>query len=105
MKSKKLLNKTQIKKVLKKIESKQSTIAIPTNADAITKTKFEICKQIIKYMIKNKLSQNELAAKLLISKARVSEICNYRIERYTIDKLLEYYTILKPKFDKLKIAA
>lgn len=105
MKSKKFPTERQIKKALVKLEKQEGSIALPSNADAIVKTKFEICEQFIKYIYKNKITQTELASLLGISKARVSEICNYRVERYTIDKLLDYYTRINPKIGKMKLAA
>jgi predicted XRE-type DNA-binding protein len=54
-------------------------------------------------MISNKISQVELAERLDIDKARVNKIIKYRIEVFTIDKLLSLLNIIKPS-SELKVS-
>ena len=57
----------------------------------------------IYYMISNKISQVDLAERLDIDKARVNKIIKYRIEVFTIDKLLSLLNIIKPS-SELKVS-
>ena len=99
-----LPSKKEIQKVLKKLENVEPTFVLDRkNASAVDKIKYDLCREFVDYVISNKISQVELAHKLDVDKARVNKIVKYRIEFFTIDKLLSLLSIIKPS-KELKVS-
>ena len=97
-------NNEQIKKMLKKLENVEPTYVIDReNSSAVDKIKYDLCREFVIFIQENKISQVELATKLGIDKARVNKIIRYRIEVFTIDKLLSLLSIIKPS-KELKVS-
>ncbi|OFZ35828.1 MAG: hypothetical protein A2504_16545 [Bdellovibrionales bacterium RIFOXYD12_FULL_39_22] len=87
----------EIQKVLKKLENVEPTFVLDRkNASSVDKIKYDLCREFVDYILSNKISQVELADELGIDKARVNKIIKYRIEVFTIDKLLSLLNIIKP---------
>ena len=94
----------EIQEILKELESSEPTFILDRkNASAVDKIKYDLCREFVIYMISNKISQVELAERLDIDKARVNKIIKYRIEVFTIDKLLSLLNIIKPS-SELKVS-
>ncbi len=88
-----------------KLKNVEGSIALPKNATYVDRLKYDLCKRIIAYVRVHRVTQVELADKLGIDPARVSEITNYKIEKFTIDTLLTYNRSLNPNFEvKIKSA-
>lgn len=51
------------------------------------------------YLNRTQMSQKELAEMLGIEPARVNEIVKYRIDLYTVDRLLGYLELLDPNIN------
>ena len=77
---------------------------LPDNASQIDRAKFKACEVIIKFRRKNDLKQKDLAARLGIDESRMSEILYYKIEGFTLDRLVNYAQILYPDL-KLDLTA
>ena len=87
----------EIQRVLKKLENVEPTFVLDRkNASAVDKIKYDLCREFVDHIRSNNISQVELANKLDIDKARVNKIIKYRIEVFTIDKLLSLLSIIKP---------
>jgi predicted XRE-type DNA-binding protein len=56
-----------------------------------------LCKQFVVHLNRNKISQKDLADKLGIEPARLNEIVKYRIDLFTVDRLLGYLELLNPE--------
>ena len=69
---------------------------LPPDATPLDRGKFDVCEQLLVYMKKKKMSQRELAHALDTSETRVSEIVHYRIEKFTLDRLIGYLQKVKP---------
>jgi predicted XRE-type DNA-binding protein len=94
----------EIQEILKELESVEPTFILDRkNASAVDKIKYDLCREFVIYMISNNMSQVDLADKLGIDKARVNKIVKYRIEVFTIDKLLSLLNIIKPS-SELKVS-
>jgi predicted XRE-type DNA-binding protein len=52
--------------------------------------KYSLCKLFVRYVIKNKIKAIDLAKLLKLPKTRISDILNYKTEKYTVDRLLRY---------------
>ena len=79
-----------------KLAQVSGTAILPSNADAVDRTKHEICRQIVLYMHTHTLTQRKLAEKLGVPETRVSEIVHYRTKKFTIDRLLSHLETLNP---------
>jgi predicted XRE-type DNA-binding protein len=94
----------EIQEVLRELENVEPTfINDRKNSSAVDKIKYDLCREFVVYMISNKISQVELADRLSLDKARVNKIIKYRIEVFTIDKLLSLLNIIKPS-SELKVS-
>lgn len=89
-------NKKEIERVKKELESIEPVKLLPKDASKADRLKFELCKQFVIYLRANNMSQVELATELGIEPARLNEIIKYRIELFTIDRLLGYVEKLNP---------
>ncbi len=77
---------------------------LPENASQIDRTKFKACEMIIKYRRKSGLQQKELAKRLGVDESRMSEILRYKVENFTLDRLVAYAQVLYPNL-KLELDA
>ncbi len=94
-------NEMPSKQVLRSMEKKlakvRGTFILPPDADTVDRTKYEICRQIVLFMHNKGITQRALGKKIGIPETRVSEIVHYRIEKFTVDRLLTYLEILNPR--------
>lgn len=56
--------------------------------------KFKLCQQILKFKIKNDLTNSEMAKILETNQTRISEICLCLYQLYTVDRLIDLVQIL-----------
>lgn len=64
--------------------------ALPRNASFEERMKYSLCKLFVRFVIKNKIKAIELAKLIKLPKTRISDILNYKTEKYTVDRLLGY---------------
>jgi transcriptional regulator with XRE-family HTH domain len=76
-------------------------MVLPEDASPADKLKYNLCRMMVEYRLKEKISQKELAKQLGTDEPEVSRILRYRIERYTVDRLIHYAEKVYPN---LKIA-
>ena len=89
-------DKKELERVRKKLAKTEPTRPLPKGASKADKLKYELCRQFVKYLLKHKMTQKELAVKIGIEPARMNEIVKYRIDLFTVDRLLSYVERLKP---------
>lgn len=56
--------------------------------------KLGLCKHFVQFLVANEMSLKDMAALMEIPTTRLSEITNYKFQKYTVDKLLHYLEIL-----------
>lgn len=78
---------------------------LPKNASEGDKIKFKLCAKILEYKMTKGLTQKELAKKLGLDEPEMSRVLHYKIERYSIERLLDYARILYPKLTMEILAA
>jgi predicted XRE-type DNA-binding protein len=83
----------------KKLKDVEGARALPKNATYVERIKYDLCKRIIAFIRVNRITQAELAGRLGLDPARVSEIVNYKIDKFTVDTLLIYNRELNPEFE------
>ena len=74
--------------------------SLPENPTPLEQAKYEICRQIVSYKLDTKISTEELAQKIQLSKAETEDILYYRIDYFTLDRLVFYASKL---FSPLKV--
>ena len=82
----------------------EGSLALSSTATEVERAKYEVSQMMIRYVRVNGLKQRELAAKLGIDEARVSQILKARLDGFTLDRLLGYAQIIHPGL-RLKIIA
>lgn len=86
----------ELNRVKKKLEKAEPTHILPRNASKVDRLKYDLCRQFVKHLLKHKVTQKELANELGIEPARLNEIVKYRIDLFTVDRLLSYVELLNP---------
>ena len=96
-------DKKQLSKIREKLEKADGFLMVDPDADELTRFRFSICQDLLKYAHKKKLKDKEMAELLEITKADMSRIFNHRIKKFSTDKLLKLYAKIKPNY-KLKVS-
>jgi predicted XRE-type DNA-binding protein len=86
----------ELKTIRKQMSKVKGSMGLSSDATPLERGKYEVCEQILAYMKKKKMSQRELAKALDAPETRVSEIVHYRIEKFTLDRLVIYLQMIKP---------
>ena len=81
-----------------KLEKAEPSRTLPKDATTVDRIKYKICEKFAAYILDNKISQAELARQLNMDPARLNEIVKYRIDLFSIDKLVEFAERLDPEF-------
>lgn len=92
-------NEKELKAVRKKMESAEPSRMLPKNASRADQLKYKLCEKFVEYILDHKITQAQLAKKLKVDPSRVNEIVKYRIELYTVDKLMDLAERLRLDFD------
>ena len=92
-------SRKELDEVLKELESHEGSSQLPPNASASERMKYQICEAIIIYRNKNNLTQRQLAESLSVDEAKVSKVLRYKIEEFTIDRLIRYAECLGIKYE------
>lgn len=96
-----------LKEILKKLSSDDvvGSTVIPKNAPESDKIKYKLCGKILEYKLNKNLTQKELAEKIGLDEPETSRVLHYKIERYSIERLLGYAMVLYPKLTIEVLAA
>jgi len=102
-----LSQKSEYKKYLEELEDPNyqgGSWALPENPTPLEQAKYEICRQVVSYKLDSKISTEEMAQKLQLSKAETKDILYYRIDYFTLDRLVSYATkIFRPLSVKMVV--
>lgn len=93
----------KLKKMRDKLSKADPSRSLPKNATTAQKIKYKICEKFVLYLLDHKVTQAELARKLEMDPARLNEIIKYKIDLFTIDKLVEVAERLDENF-KFEVA-
>jgi predicted XRE-type DNA-binding protein len=75
---------------------------LPDNPTPLEKSKHELCREILIYQRKNKLTDEEIAEQMELTLPETEDILHYRINYFTLDRLITYANKLF-KTEPLKI--
>jgi predicted XRE-type DNA-binding protein len=95
-------SKKEIERALKKLDKVEGTLALNPNATPLERFRFDLCQKFIKYKLTHKINQKELSELLSVDEAKVSKILHHRLDEFSTDRLIEYYSKLDPEL-KLKV--
>ena len=73
------------------------SVALSEDATELERAKYEVCQLIARHQRESGLRQDDLATIMGIDKARVSEIVRGKINRFTLDRLIDYSQRLIPE--------
>ena len=93
----------KLKQMRSRLEKVEPSRSLPENAGTAEIVKYKICEKFVRYLLDNKMTQVELARQLKMDPARLNEIVKYRIDLFTIDKLVEFAELLDPEI-KIEVA-
>src|SRR6185436_8788932 len=91
-------NEAEIERVTKHFSDpncKEINIGLTPNASELDRAKYDICQSISRYKRVNKLTPNELAKKIRISKEKTDDILFGRISNFNFEELVSYAEKLK----------
>jgi|ERR1044072_3764085 hypothetical protein len=63
--------------------------ALPRNATPLQKTKYKLCRKLLSYQIKNKLTDQEMREKTNLSQTELENILFYRLGKINSETLIE----------------
>jgi len=95
-------SKAAVKRVLKKLEKEEGTLAKPANPTALEKFRWDIQQKFVGYKLDKKISQKEMAEIIGIDEGKMSKILHNRIDDFSTDRLITLYERLNPRA-KLKV--
>ena len=96
-------SRAEMRKVLKKLEKAEGTLAPPENPNPLQKFRFDLQQRFVSYKLQTKISQREMAERLGIDESKVSKILRNRLNEFSTDRLITLYEKINPKL-KLKVA-
>ena len=96
-------SRKEIKRVLKKLENVEGTLALAPNPTPLELFRWDICQNFIRFKKHQGFKQIQLAEMLGIDEAKVSKILHHRIDEFSTDRLITLYEKLNPKV-KLSIS-
>jgi predicted XRE-type DNA-binding protein len=94
MATKKFPTESELNKMRKLLSKGAAAKVLPKDASPADRTKYDICQKIVAYKNKHKLTQRELAKQIGINESLVSKIIYYKIDEFTVDRLLKFLNLL-----------
>lgn len=93
----------ELARIRKKTAKMEPSRPLPKNASKADIVKYKLCEKFVEHLLDQKTTQVQLAKKLKVDPSRINEIVKYRIDLFTVDKLMELAEKLKIEFD-VKVA-
>ncbi len=95
----------EIFEIIKKANKEKKHLTHITNKQELSfeeRVKISLCRHFVHYVNERRITVTEFAKEMNLPKSRVSEIVNYKITKYTVDKLLTHLTRLAELSPKTK---
>ncbi len=89
----------ELKVIRAKLAKVKPSRLLPKNASKADHLKYKLCEKFVIYLTEHKMSQVQLAKRLNVDPSRINEIVKYRIDLYTVDKLMDLAERLHLEFD------
>jgi predicted XRE-type DNA-binding protein len=89
----------ELKVMRAKLSKVEPSRLLPKNASKADQLKYKLCEKFVIYLMEHNVTQSQLAKRLKVDPSRISEIVKYRIDLYTVDKLMDLAERLRINFD------
>ena len=89
----------ELRAVRSKLAKAEPSRLLPKDASKADQLKYKLCEKFVIYLIQHKISQVQLAKKLKVDPSRINEVVKYRIDLYTVDKLMDLAERLNLDFE------
>jgi predicted XRE-type DNA-binding protein len=86
-----------------KLDRAEPSRVLPEDANTAEYLKYKLCEKFVLYILEKNITQAALARQLGMDPARLNEMVKYRIDLFTVDKLLEFAELSGPKI-KIDVA-
>jgi predicted XRE-type DNA-binding protein len=88
-----------IKRIERAIKDKKKLTHITDKSLLSTqdKIKLSLCKHFVQYAVENRLKLKDFSEICKLDKTRLSEIMNYKINKFSVDQLLKNISVLAEK--------
>jgi predicted XRE-type DNA-binding protein len=87
---------TRVREKLSDVNYVGGNLALLANATEVDRAKYQICQLIAKYQREHRLLQKDVAEKIEVDEARISDLLRGKIESFTLDRLIGYAEKLHP---------
>lgn len=87
----------QIAKRIQKAKIDKANLTHISGKESLTtedKFKIGLCRHFVQYLNDERIRVTDLSLQTKIPKTRLSEITNYKIQKYTVDQLFKYLRLL-----------
>lgn len=100
----KYTNEQLIKRIEKATKDKKKLTHITDKSQLSTqdKVKLSLCKHFVQYAVENRLKLKDLSEICKLPTTRLSEMMNYKINKFTVDQLLKNLSILADKDQRIR---
>ncbi len=78
-----------LKAVRKRLEKAEPSWLLPEGASPEDRQKYKLCERFVIYLNEKKISPAVLARRLDVDATRMGEILKYRIDLFTVEKLVD----------------
>ncbi|MBY0383646.1 helix-turn-helix domain-containing protein [bacterium] len=89
----------ELARIRKKTAKMEPSRPLPKNASKAEAVKYKLCEKFVVYLMEHDVTQVQLAKKLKVDPSRINEIVKYRIDLFTVDKLMDLAERLRIEFD------
>ncbi|MBK8201313.1 MAG: XRE family transcriptional regulator [Bdellovibrionales bacterium] len=84
----------KIEEKAKKNKKNLTHITDKSGLSAQDRVKLDLCKHFVQFSISKKMKSKEVAELVGIPRSRMSEVVNYKIDKFTVDQLLKFLSSL-----------
>lgn len=85
----------KLKKMRNLLDKAEPSRMLPKNATSLERAKYKMCEYLSLYILDHKISQAELARRIGVDPSRINEIVKYKLDLFTLDKLVDYASRLE----------
>jgi predicted XRE-type DNA-binding protein len=106
MKKNKDFNKLTEEEIIARLDSDNyegGNIGLPEHPTLEERTKYQLCKSILSYQLKNEIPLTRVAEKLAISEEEIYDICRGKIADFSLTRLMFFLEKLTPNYELLVI--
>lgn len=96
-------NDVIIRRINKAVKDKKKLTHFVDKSQLSTqdRVKWSLCRRFVQYAVENRLKLKEFSTLTKLPMSRLSEIMNYKINKFTVDQLLKNLSVLAEKDQRI----